>query len=72
MPVNGVDRRSFLKTMGSASLSTAFPVSAVVGSPLAGVVEQIARPAQVASLAAAADCTCGDWTSRVFCNRVIP
>jgi len=48
MPMVGVDRRSFLKTMGSAGFSTALPASALAGSPFAGgVVEEIAQPAQV-------------------------
>ncbi|HEX9199128.1 MAG TPA: Gfo/Idh/MocA family oxidoreductase [Acidobacteriaceae bacterium] len=47
MPVDGFDRRSFLKTMGSAGLSTAFPAAAFGASPFAGsVVEEIAQPAQ--------------------------
>jgi predicted dehydrogenase len=47
MQPDGVDRRSFLKTMGSASLSTAFPVAAFAASPFAGtVVEEMAEPAQ--------------------------
>ena len=36
MPMVGVDRRSFLKTMGSAGFSTALPASALAGSPFAG------------------------------------
>jgi hypothetical protein len=41
------DRRSFLKTMGSASLSSALPAAAFGASPFAGsIVEETAEPAQ--------------------------
>ena len=47
MPQDGVNRRSFLKTMGSAGLSTALPATAFAASPFAeGVVQEIAQPAQ--------------------------
>jgi predicted dehydrogenase len=49
MPMDGVNRRSFLKTMGSASLSTALPVAAFGASPFAGsIVEEVAQPGQSA------------------------
>jgi len=51
MPMDAVDRRSFLKTMGSASLSTALPASAFAASPLArSFVEEIAQPEQGAGV----------------------
>ena len=51
MPLDGVDRRSFLKTMGSAGLSTALPASVFAASPFVGnVVHEIAQPAQVAAV----------------------
>jgi predicted dehydrogenase len=43
MPMDGVDRRFFLKTMGSAGLSTAFPAAAFAASARAGVAEQVAE-----------------------------
>jgi predicted dehydrogenase len=44
--MDGFDRRSFLKTMGSAGLSTALPMTAFGASPLAGgVVREIAQAA---------------------------
>ena len=44
---DGVDRRSFLKSVGSAGLSTAFPVAAFGASSFAGpIVEEKAEPAQ--------------------------
>ena len=44
MPVDGVDRRFFLKTMGSAGLSSAFPAAGFSASPRAsGIVEQVAE-----------------------------
>jgi predicted dehydrogenase len=47
MQMDGVDRRSFLKTVGTAGLSTAFPIAAFGASPFAGpVVEEVAEPAQ--------------------------
>jgi len=49
MPMDGVDRRSFLKTMGSASLYPALPVSAFAASSFVGsVAQEVAQPAQVA------------------------
>jgi predicted dehydrogenase len=51
MVADGVDRRSFLKTMGSAGLSTAFPAAAFGASPFSGaVVEEKAEPAQDAGV----------------------
>ena len=51
MVPDGVDRRSFLKTMGSAGLSTAFPAAAFGASPFSGaVVEEKAEPAQDAAV----------------------
>ena len=51
MPMDGVNRRSFLKTMGSASLYPALPVSAIAASNSTGsVVYEIAQPAQAASV----------------------
>ena len=51
MVADGVDRRSFLKTMGSAGLSTAFPAAAFGASPFSGaVVEEKAEPAQDAAV----------------------
>src|ERR1700676_1414620 len=51
MQIDGIDRRSFLKTMGSADLSSAFPAAAFGASPFAGaVVEEIAKPAQDADV----------------------
>ncbi len=45
MSMDGVDRRFFLKTMGSASLSTAFPMAAFGISPSRGsIVREIAQP----------------------------
>ncbi|HEY4378842.1 MAG TPA: Gfo/Idh/MocA family oxidoreductase [Acidobacteriaceae bacterium] len=46
MQIDGVDRRSFLKTMGTAGLSTAFPAAAFAAAPSTGVVEEMAAPAQ--------------------------
>jgi predicted dehydrogenase len=46
MQLDGVDRRSFLKSMGSAGLSTAFPVAAFGSAPMAGTVVEMAEPAQ--------------------------
>jgi predicted dehydrogenase len=47
--MDGVDRRSFLKTMGSASLYPALPVSAFAASSFTGsVAQEVAQPAQVA------------------------
>ena len=47
MPLDGVDRRSFLKTIGSAGLTTALPGTAFAASPFAGsIVEEIAQPEQ--------------------------
>ena len=47
LPMDGFDRRSFLKTMGTASLSSAWPAAAFGASPFAGsMVEEIAEPAQ--------------------------
>ena len=51
MFTDGVDRRSFLKSMGSAGFSTAFPTAAFAASPYArAVVEERAEPAQDASV----------------------
>ena len=51
MPMDGVDRRSFLKTMGSASLSTALPALAFAAPSFAGnVVHEVAQSAQIASV----------------------
>ena len=51
MPLEPVDRRSFLKTMGSASLTTALPASAFAASNFTGsVVHEIAQPAQTAAV----------------------
>ena len=51
MPMDGVDRRSFLKTMGSASLYPALPVSAFAASPFVGsMVHEIVQPAQGAGV----------------------
>ena len=45
MAMDGVDRRSFLKTMGSAGLSSALPVAAFGASPLrSSMVEEMAQP----------------------------
>src|ERR1017187_1296010 len=47
MQADGFDRRSFLKTMGSAGLTTAFPAAAFGASPFAGaVVEEMAESGQ--------------------------
>ncbi len=44
--MDGFDRRSFLKTMGSAGLSTALPMTALGASPFAGsFVEEVAQDA---------------------------
>jgi predicted dehydrogenase len=49
--MDGVDRRSFLKTMGSAGLSTALPAAAFGASPAASrIVEEIAQPDQSAAI----------------------
>jgi predicted dehydrogenase len=49
--MDAVDRRSFLKTMGSASLSSAFPAAAFGASPFAGsVVEEMAQSGQDAGV----------------------
>lgn len=47
MQIDGVDRRSFLKTIGSAGLSTALPIAAFGASPYSGsIVNEIAQPGQ--------------------------
>lgn len=47
MPTDGFDRRLFLKTMGSAGLSTALPAAAFGASTFAdGVVQEVAQPDQ--------------------------
>jgi predicted dehydrogenase len=47
MQLDGVDRRSFLRTMGSAGLSTAFPAAAFGASPFAeSIVPEMAQPSQ--------------------------
>jgi predicted dehydrogenase len=47
MTMDAVDRRSFLKSMGSAGLTSAMPGTAFAATPFAGPVgEEIAQPAQ--------------------------
>ena len=47
MQMDGVDRRSFLKSVGTAGLSTAFPAAAFGASRFTGtIVEEMAEPAQ--------------------------
>ena len=51
MVTDGVDRRSFLKSVGSAGLSTAFPAAALGASSYAGaMVEEKAEPGQGADV----------------------
>jgi predicted dehydrogenase len=46
MQTDGIDRRSFLKTVGTAGLSSAFPAAAFGASPFSGaIVEEMAKPA---------------------------
>jgi predicted dehydrogenase len=51
MSLAGFDRRSFLKTVGSAGLSTALPAAAFGALPIGGpVLQEVAQPSQVAGV----------------------